>query len=533
MAGLRILRHFNNLNLRLTFLLLGPLLFDMWTIGRSAQAAPFDYKDAMSKSILFLQAQRSGKLPQDQQVAWRGDSALGDGRLANIDLSGGYYDAGDNIKFGFPMAFTVTMLSWSAIEYASQITQAGEMDNLQSAIRWGTDYLLKAHTGPTQLYVQVGSPGTDHTCWERPEDMDTPRSLLQVNASSPGSDVAGETAAALAAASIALRTTDNAYAEKLISSATQLFQFADTYRGNFTGACPFYCCYSGFKDELLWAAAWLYQATNLATYLDYVTSNKFWVSAATEFNWENKAAGLAVLMSKLYLSGDSSTLLLQSFKSNADSFVCYNLPGSPSRKTSTTPGGLLYLRIGANTQYAVNLAYLLGLYAENLEAANIRQVICGTKAFTLADIQTFADRQANYILGDNPANTSYMVGFGSLYPQQAHHRGASISSIHIMPKTVGCAAGFNKWYSRDAPNPNILTGAIVGGPNPQDQFNDRRWASSCTEPATYVNAPFVGIMARMAFTRPLSLTVPVKHLNLSTNHQKKLVDRLKLKMIRH
>ncbi|BBN18604.1 endoglucanase [Marchantia polymorpha subsp. ruderalis] len=490
--------------LRLVFVFLLSLL-NTSQIGRIG-AIQFDYKDALSKSILFLQAQRSGKLPDDQQVTWRGDSGLQDGNLANVDLTGGYYDAGDNIKFGFPMAFTVTMLSWSAIEYTRQITQAGEMENLQSAIRWGTDYFLKAHTGPTQLYVQVGTPSSDHNCWERPEDMDTPRNLLQVNASSPGSDVAAETAAALAAASIVLRTTDEAYAEQLLSSATQLFQFADTYRGNFTGACPFYCSYSGYHDELLWAAAWLYKATGTTSYLQYVVENKCWVSTVSEFSWENKVAGLDVLMSKLYLSGQSS---LKSYKSDADSFICANLPGSPSRKTSTTPGGLLYVRIGSNTQYAINMAFLAGLYTEYLESANINQVMCGTESFTLNDIVSFADSQANYVLGYNPANISLMVGFGSNYPQQAHHRGASITSIHIMPQVVGCSAGFNKWYSRNAPNPNVLTGAIVGGPNTVDHFDDKRSDSSCTEPTTYVNAPFVGMMARMAYSKSVSLTEPV------------------------
>lgn len=74
-----------------------------------------------------------------------------------VDLSGGYYDAGDNVKFGFPMAFTVTMLSWSAIQYSSQLSKAGELQNVQAAIKWGTDYFLKAHTGPTELWVQVST----------------------------------------------------------------------------------------------------------------------------------------------------------------------------------------------------------------------------------------------------------------------------------------------------------------------------------------------------------------------------------------
>lgn len=44
----------------------------------------FNYKDALSKSILFLEAQRSGKLPRNNRVKWRGDSGLDDGKLAGV-----------------------------------------------------------------------------------------------------------------------------------------------------------------------------------------------------------------------------------------------------------------------------------------------------------------------------------------------------------------------------------------------------------------------------------------------------------------
>lgn len=52
--------------------------------------------------------------------------------------------------------------------------------------------------------------------------MDTPRTAYKVNAANPGSDVAGETAAALAAASMAFRTADGVYAGRLIASAKQV-----------------------------------------------------------------------------------------------------------------------------------------------------------------------------------------------------------------------------------------------------------------------------------------------------------------------
>ena len=71
-----------------------------------------------------------------------------------MDLRGGYYDAGDNVKFGLPMAFTTTLLSWSVIEFGEEM--GGQIENAKAAVRWATDYLLKAATAtPGTLYVQV------------------------------------------------------------------------------------------------------------------------------------------------------------------------------------------------------------------------------------------------------------------------------------------------------------------------------------------------------------------------------------------
>lgn len=70
---------------------------------------------------------------------------------------GGYYDAGDNVKFGLPMAFTITLLSWAAIEYGEKIANAGEYVHVMEAIKWGTDYFVKAHTQSNVLWVEVFS----------------------------------------------------------------------------------------------------------------------------------------------------------------------------------------------------------------------------------------------------------------------------------------------------------------------------------------------------------------------------------------
>lgn len=71
----------------------------------------------------------------------------------------------------------------------------------------------------------MGDPNSDHVCWERPEDMDTPRVAFQINATSPGTEVAAETAAALAAAAMVFRDSQPSYAEKLLDTAMTVTMF--------------------------------------------------------------------------------------------------------------------------------------------------------------------------------------------------------------------------------------------------------------------------------------------------------------------
>jgi hypothetical protein len=68
----------------------------------------------------------------------------------------------------------------------------------------------------------------EHGCWERPEDMDTPRNVYKVTAKNPGSDVAAETAAALAASSLVFRDSDPTYSSKLLIAAINVCSFLNT-----------------------------------------------------------------------------------------------------------------------------------------------------------------------------------------------------------------------------------------------------------------------------------------------------------------
>ncbi|XAR62835.1 Cellulase [Bertholletia excelsa] len=457
-----------------------------------------NYKEALAKSILFLQGQRSGKLPANQEISWRSTSALSDGQLANVDLTGGYYDAGDNVKFNFPMAFTTTMLSWGVIEFGNRM--GPELGNAQVAIRWATDYLLKCATAtPGKLYVGVGDPNADHKCWERPEDMDTVRSVYSVSPSNPGSDVAGETAAALAAASIVFKDVDPKYSSLLLTTAKNVMQFAIQFRGSYSDSlgssvCPFYCSYSGYTDELLWGAAWLLRATNDVNYSNFIKS----LGAGDEpdiFSWDDKYAGASVLLSRNALLGHDSSF--EPFRQHADNCLCKILPNSSSSSTRYTQGGLMYKMDQSNLQYVTGITFLLTTYGEYMEASK-HTFDCGNLLVNPGTLRGLAKRQVDYILGANPLKLSYMVGFGKQYPKRIHHRGSSLPSVAAHKQPFNCAGGFQPFFYTANPNPNILVGAIVGGPDQNDQYPDDRTDPSHSEPTTYINAAIIGPLAYLA-----------------------------------
>lgn len=90
----------------------------------------------------------------------------------------------------------------------------------------------------------------------------------------------------------------------------------------------------------------------------------------------------------------------------------------------------------------------------------------------------------NYILGANPRNCSYLVSFGSCYPQTPHHREAHGS------------------WTNDITSPtaqrHILYGALVGGPGAaSDAFSDNRQNYQTNEPADDYNAGLSGALARL------------------------------------
>jgi len=428
-----------------------------------------NYREVLKDSLLFYEAQRSGKLPPGQRVKWRKDSALKDGSDVGMDLTGGYYDAGDYVKFGFPMAYTITILAWGGITFKDGYVNAGQFGYLQDALKWGTDYFIKAHPEPNVFYGQVGDGNIDHSWIGRPEDMTMKRPSFKIDAQNPGSDLAGETAAAMAATSIVFRDTDSDYADILVSHAKDLFNFADKYRRTYdqsiTNAANFYRSYSGYKDELVWAAIWLYKATKEAQYLDKAKSmyDEFDMNGkdTTIFSWDDKTAAIYALMTETLPDVPKYSASLQAFCDHA----VFNQQRSPK-------GELYYLQWGS-LRYATSAAFVC------LQASELIPARDGLYT-------ELAVSQAQYIMGES--GRSLVVGYGSNPPVRPHHRSSLCPDA---PKV--CDWGT---FQGSQPNAHVLYGALVGGPKAADDYyKDDRGDYVMNEVACDYNAGFQGMLA--------------------------------------
>jgi endoglucanase len=443
-----------------------------------AAAPAFAYGEALQKSLFFYEAQQSGKKPSWNRVSWRGDSGLNDGKDVGLDLTGGWYDAGDHVKFGLPMAFSATMLAWGAVEYRDAYAGSGQLNALLDNLKFVNDYFIKAHPSANVLYGQVGNGGTDHAWWGPAEAMQMNRPAYKIDASCGGSDLAGETAAAMAASSMVLRPTNPTYADTLVTHARQLYTFADTVRKKYsdciTDAQGYYQSWSGFNDELVWGAIWLYRATGDASYLAKAESG--YAALGTEpqsttksykwtLAWDDKSYGAYVLLYKL--TGK------QQYLDDANRWLDWWTVGVNGSKVTYSPGGEAVLDRWGSLRYAANTSFAALVHSDTI-----------TDATRKARYHDFAVRQIGYALGDNPRHASYLIGFGVDPPRNPHHRTAHGSWTDQITTPV---------ESR-----HILYGALVGGPpDPNDAYADKRDDYVMNEVATDYNAGFTSAVARL------------------------------------
>ncbi|MGN1119608.1 MAG: glycoside hydrolase family 9 protein, partial [Oscillospiraceae bacterium] len=428
----------------------------------------FNYGEALQKSLLFYELQRSGDIDEaTARTNWRGDSGMNDGADVGLDLTGGLYDAGDNVKFNLPMAYTASMLAWSYYEDADAYQKSGQEEYILGTIKWINDYLIKCHPEDDVYYYQVGDGNADHSWWGAAEVMQMNRPAFKVTVNSPGSTVVGEAAASLAACSLVYKNIDSAYSQKCLRHAKQLYDFAERTKSDsgYTAANGFYNSWSGFNDELMWAGIWLYLATNDSGYLTKAKQYEALCDGNYKWTmcWDDKYNGAVCLLAKI--TGE------QKYKDKIEKNLDWWTTGTGGERVTYSPKGLAYLDTWGSLRYATTAAFLAAVYSQ----------YSGCPASKQQTYWDFAVKETDYALGST--GRSFVVGFGENAPQSPHHRTAQGSWSDNM--------------NEPSSHRHTLYGALVGGPDASDSYTDSVSDFNKNEVACDYNAGFTGVLAKM------------------------------------
>lgn len=453
------------------------ILTSFFVPSASFAAGSFDYATAFKDSILFFDANKCGKdVGVDNFFSeWRGACHIEDGKDVGVDLTGGFHDAGDHVKFGLPQGYAAAILGWSLYEYRDVFDSTGNTKKMLSTLKYFTDYFLKSHPDATTFYYQCGEGEEDHKYWDAPEKQTYDRPTYYVaNASHPASDVLGMTSAALTIMYLNYQSIDSSYADKCLKAAKELYVMGTSKPGYGSGQ-SFYQSNS-YYDDLAYAAAWLYQITKDEKYLQdsetFIKNRNKKQEDPLQHKW-------TMCWDDMYLAVYAKLSELTGNKTYKDA-VEYNL-NYWKTGIKTSPGGMKYLDNWGALRYASAASLLAMLYYKQSKDESLK---------------TLAKSQIDYILGDNPAKMSYVIGFGSKYPTHPHHRAANGYTY---------AGGENS-----NPAKHLLTGALVGGPDMTDKYIDDVNQFQYTEVAIDYNAGFVGAMAAVTkyFGGPITSAPP-------------------------
>lgn len=437
----------------------------------AAQVVPFNvsaadtnqdhnYADAFSKSIMFYEANWCGSGQENNRFKWRSACHENDGKDVGLDLTGGFHDAGDHVKFGITEAYSASTLGWAYYEFKDTFKEKGQDQYMLNILKHFTDYFLKCHTDKDTFYYQCGNGDTDHSYWGPPETQPTSRpTMFKATPGTPASDVCGSTAAALALMYINYKDIDANYANKCLTAAEELYNLGKNYKG--LSQAQSYYTSSDYWDDLAWGAVWLYSATNDNSYMS--DANSFLqaknVNQYYDFNWthcwDNVLGGVLVRMCEV---GNNTDMCKKLVEKNINDW---------RNSIKTTPGGLKWREDWGTLRYAEAEAMMAVVYYKDTNNA---------------DALDLAKGQVDYALGSNPANMSYEVGFGSNYPKFPHHRAAS-------------GRDETKGEKKTQPEKHILYGALVGGPNQNDVYTESIDDYQHSEVAIDYNAGFVGALA--------------------------------------
>jgi hypothetical protein len=387
-------------------------------------------------------------------LSWRGnchvqDAAINTGRFGVRDLSGGFHDAGDHVKFQLPISFSKVTLGWAVYEYRDEFIRVDSLGHAQRILDHYADFLRRCiiwnsngtiHAFAYQVGDGEGGGGSgnthdDHAYWGRPERQ-TGTTLngaqrrayfTDLTTANPGTEQVAIAAAVLAQNFVNFGNTADR------DAALALFQWADARskglarRGVSTdgGAGRNFYRSQRWEDKLALAGEWLNIAYNTTTYRRTTTlPNSNWA-----YSWDNVWAQVGVLRQD-WTAVDRELNTTRIDRNNPNTYSIWQ--GWGNARYNAAMQGVALARDNRRSQTTYS---------------------------------PWARGQMTFLLGGNPQRNSYVIGYPSIAASAPSLSDADIRVHHRASHVPASQTGSNfTIHNNNSRNSNILIGALVGGP---------------------------------------------------------------------
>jgi endoglucanase len=375
-----------------------------------------------------------------------------------VDASGGWWDAGDYLKFVETTSYAEALLEAGARTFPASMGSTAPGSDFDAEAMFGIQWLEKMWNDSTKtLYYQVGigegnaSTVGDHDIWRLPQADDTyggtssadryirNRPVFEAGpAGSPVSpNLAGRLAADFGLCAQLFATSDPSFATTCLKDGEDVYALADTDpTGKLLTTAPY-----DFYPETQWRDDMEFGATELAAAVGPGSQQQSYLTQAA--NWAEAYDA----------SSDQDTLNLYDVSGLAHYELARLITTTGATGLAVTPASLEAqmasqlngaVKVGKKYPFAfgypwnssdtVSHGFGLSVMASEYDA------LTGTTTFA-PEAQGWADN----VLGANPWGVSFVVGDGSTFPDCMQHQVANL---------LGSADG-------SAP---VLAGAAVEGP---------------------------------------------------------------------
>lgn len=485
--------------------------------------------DQSAKVYVTPNANSSGRFSGDLTPATLG------GSQPVINAAGGWWDAGDYLKFVQTTSYTVDLLLIGVRDFPNQMGAGSTTSNFTAEAKFGLDWLQSMWDDNNKVFyyqVGIGSGNSqtvaDHDIWRLPQADDNYSgcsshyryichrpvfvNTAAVNSSgqiqagaSISPNLAGRMAAALAICYHLYQTSNPTYANQCLLSAEHIFDLANTApSGSLLTVIP-YSFYpeSEWRDDMELGAAELYFALqgcgtscpagpHVASY--YLQQAAHWANAY--ITGPNDAA-------------DTLNLYDISGLGHFELYRALGLAGNPAGLETTQSALLADLQKQLNKAIAQSATDPFGFgfpwatYDTTSHGAGLAVMaaeysyINGPALNNSTSSAIYANRQLGNILGGNAWGTSLIVNDGTTFPLCMQHQ---VTNLVPVP-----------------PNgPPYLSGAAVEGPNSISAKGTLSGMVTCPPNGADVFAQFNGKAVYKDFVQSYSTVEPAIDLTASS-----------------